>query len=156
MPHVLGAVVAVPLPNTRMIHPRWQDRHAPVVLGGMEAQVRLSRPAGLGTRDPETGATAEIPAAVYYEGPARLQRRTPLAPAGSDTARNVTTGDYLLAVPVDVGAEPQRGDIADMIASPDPLQVGVRLYVTDVPTATQILQRNLGVDLRKPDTTGRG
>lgn len=145
----------MPLPNTRMIHPRWQGHHAPVVVGGMEARVRLSRPAGLGTRNPATGKTPEVGPRIYYEGPARVQNRGGVSPAASDAAREVATGNYLVAVPIEVGAEPLLGDLVDVLASPDPLQVGLRLYVVDVPTATQVLQRNLGADLHKPATNGR-
>lgn len=145
----------MPLRNTRAIPRGWQPHHATAVLGGMEATVRLSRPAGLGERDAETGKTAELPEVPYYEGPGRVQNRTPVAAAGTETGRHVATGGYLVAVPVDPGGPPLTGDLVDVLDSPDPLQVGLRLYVTDVPTATQVLQRNLGADLHKPADNGR-
>lgn len=144
----------MPLPNTQMIPRGWQGHYAGAVEGGMQARVRLSHPAGLGTRNATTGATPQIPARTYYEGPARLQVKAPLGPVGGDTGRELTTAAYLLAVPIDVGDEPAEGDLVDVLESPDPLQAGLRLYVTDVPTATEILQRNLGADLHKPKPRG--
>lgn len=145
----------MPLPNTHMIHPRWQEHVAPVTVGGMQAQVRLSRPAGLGTRNPVTGVTSQIGPRTYYEGPGRVQNRGGVSPAGSEAGREVATGNYLVAVPIDVDAEPLLGDLVDVLDSPDPLQAGLRLYVVDVPTATQILQRNLGAALYPPTTNGK-
>jgi hypothetical protein len=144
----------VPLKNTQMIPIGWQDHHAGAVVGGMQARVRLSHPAGLGTRDPVTGRTPQTPARTYYEGPGRVQVRSGLTPAAGDQGREQAVAPYLVAVPIDVGAEPHIGDLVDVLESPDPLQVGRRLYVTDVPTATEILQRNLGADVRAPVPRG--
>jgi hypothetical protein len=144
----------MPLKNTQMIPRGWQAHHAVAVVGGMQAWVRLSRPAGLGTRNPTTGKTPATPARAYYEGPGRVQVRSGLTPAGGDQGREQAAGPYLVAVPVDVGDQPRIGDLVDVLDSPDPLQVGARLYVTDVPTATEILQRNLGADVHAPVPRG--
>ncbi len=120
----------------------------------MQARVRLSHPASLGTRNTTSGATPQIPARTYYEGPARIQVKAPLAPIAGTAGRELAGAGYLLAVPIDVGDEPAVGDLCDVLASPDPLQAGLRLYVTDVPTATEILQRNLGADLHAPAPRG--
>lgn len=143
-----------PLPHTRMIHPRWQDTNARTALGGMQARVRLSHPETLGTRNTTSGKTPVLPEQVYYEGPARLQVRGALSPAGGETNRRLVQGSYLLAVPVDVGDVPRVGDLVDVVCSPDPLQDGLRLHLVDVPTATQVLQRNLGADLYRPAVRG--
>lgn len=144
----------MPLPNTQMIPRGWQEHFAGAVVGGMQARVRLSHPASLGTRNATTGVTPQLPARTYYEGPARLQVHSGLSPAGGAGGREIVTAPYLLAVPIDVGDEPRLADLCDVLASPDPLQVGLRLYVTDVPTATEILQRNLGADLHAPAPRG--
>lgn len=144
----------MPLANTRMIPPGWQGHFAGAVEGGMQARVRLSHPAGLGTRNPVTGKTPQIPPRAYYEGPARIQVHSPQAPIAGTAGRELSTSAYLLAVPIDVGGEPAVGDLCDVLESPDPLQAGLRLYVTDVPTATEILQRNLGADLHAPAPRG--
>lgn len=144
----------MPLKNTRPIPDGWQAHHAGAVAGGMTARVRLSHPAGLGERDTTTGKTAETPPRTYYEGPARVQAQTPAAPAGSSAGREVATAGYLVAVPIDVGDEPRLADLVDVLASPDPLEVGLRLYVTNVPTASVILQRGLGADLHPPTPRG--
>jgi hypothetical protein len=144
----------MPLKNTRLIPPGWQEHHAPVVLGGMEAWVRLSRPAGVGAHNPVTGASPRIPMRTYYEGPARIQTRGSLTLAAVEAGRELTTGNYLLAVPIDVGDEPRVGDLCDVLRSPDPLQVGIRLHLVDIPTASIILQRNLGADLFVPAPRG--
>ncbi len=144
----------VPLPNSRMIHPRWQETNARTALGGMQATVRLSRPETLGTRDPVTGKTPVTAGAVYYEGPARVQVRSALTAAAGETGRRQLLGTYLVAVPVDVGETPRVGDLVDVVCSPDPAQAGLRLHLVDVPTATQVLQRNLGADLYRPAVKG--
>lgn len=144
----------MPLRNTRIIPRNWQQHFAGAVVEGMQARVRLSRPASLGTRDPATGRTPQLPARAYYEGPARLQVKGALSPAGGENGRELTTSGYLLAVPIEVGDEPRLADLVDVLESPDPLQVGLRLYVTDVPTASEILQRNLGADLHAPAPRG--
>lgn len=144
----------MPLRNTRVIPHGWQGHHGAAVEQGMQARVRLSHPAGLGARDPLTGATPQIPPRVYYEGPARVQVKSALAPASGTAGRELTNAPYLLAVPIDVGDEPRLADLCDVLESPDPLQAGLRLYVTDVPTATEILQRNLGADLHAPAPRG--
>lgn len=144
----------MPLPNTQMIPRGWQQHFAGAVVGGMQARVRLSHPASLGTRNATTGKTPQLPPRTYYEGPARIQVHGALAPAGSGAGRAISTAAYLVAVPIDVGDEPSIADLVDVLESPDPLQVGLRLYVTDVPTATEILQRNLGADLHAPTPRG--
>lgn len=157
--------MVVPLRNTRIIHPRWMEHETPAVLGTMTALVRLSKPAQLGTRDPASGATPTLPPQAYYEGPGRVQARGGAAPATNAGERLITTAPYLVAVPVDLAAAatapveltdvPELGDLVDVLAADDPLLVGARLYVTEVPTASIVLQRNLGCDLNRP-TTPRG
>ncbi|GLY08267.1 DUF6093 family protein [Actinoplanes sp. NBRC 101535] len=144
----------MPLANTRMIHPRWQQHHTRLVTGGMEATVRVSRPETLGTRDPVSGRTPVVPARVYYEGPGRVQNRGGLSPAASEAGARLVTGNYLVAVPVDLGDVPLVDDLVEVVCSPDPLQAGLVLHVVDVPTATQILQRNLGADVYRPTIRG--
>jgi hypothetical protein len=144
----------MPLRNTRIIPRRWQGHFAGAVVEGMQARVRLSHPAGLGTRNATTGRTPQLPPRAYYEGPARIQVKAPLTATAGETGRELAGAGYLLAVPIDVGDEPRQGDLVDVLESPDPLQAGLRLYVTDVPTATEILQRNLGADLHAPTPRG--
>lgn len=155
----------MPLPNTRIIHPRWRPFNEPAVLGTMRSRVRLSKPARLGERDPVSGRTPTLPPAPYYQGPARIQARGGAGPAGSLAEREVTAAPYLVAVPVDLTGEanelvdvveavPERGDLVDVLDADDPLLPGGRLYVTEVPTADLILQRNLGCDLHRPTTPG--
>ena len=146
----------MPLRHTRIIHPRWRPHYEPAVLGTMTARVRLSKPGRLGERNPITGRTPQLPPAPYYEGPARVQARGGSSPAGSTAERDVDAAPYLVGVPVDLGgAVPERGDLVDVLDADDPLLTGQRLYVTEVPTASIVLQRNLGCDLHPP-TTPRG
>lgn len=141
----------MPLRHTRVIHPRWQGHYARAVQGGMTARLRLSKPARLGTRDPVSGATPELPPQPYYEGPGRVQSQGGGTPA--ETERRVTVGPYLVAVPVDLGGwEPEIGDLVDVLDTDDPLLLGERLYVTQVPAASIVLQRNLGADRQQPTT----
>lgn len=131
----------------------------------MTARVRLSKPGRLGVRDPVTGATPVLPAARYYEGRGRVQARGGATPAGSTADREVTSGPYLVAVPIDlaaaadvlvdlVDAVPEIGDVVDVLDADDPLLIGQRLYVTEVPTASIVLQRNLGCDIHQPTMPG--
>jgi hypothetical protein len=121
----------------------------------MTARVRLSKPGSLGTRDPVSGQTPVLPPVRYFEGPGRVQARGGASPAASTAEREVTTAPYLVAVPVDLaGATPELGDLVDVLDADDPLLVGARLYVTEVPAASIVLQRNLGCDRQSPTTPG--
>lgn len=145
----------VPLPNTRYMHPRWRQHHEPTVAETMGARVRLSHPGGLGTRNTTTGATPMLAAVAYYEGPGRVQSRTPQIAAASTGGREVHVGNYLVAVPVDLGGEtPTLGDLVEVLECDDPLLVGADLVVVDIPTASILLQRNLGCDQQKPTKPG--
>lgn len=140
----------MPLPNTRIIHPRWQQHYQPVILGTMTALVRLSHPGGLGVRDPVTGRTPDADPVPYYEGPGRVQARGGAAPSETTAGREITSGPYLVAVPYELPDEPLLYDLVDVLDGDDPLMVGQRLYVVEVPTASIILQRSLGCDLNQP------
>ncbi|WP_431935798.1 DUF6093 family protein [Micromonospora sp. RP3T] len=147
----------MPLRHTRVIHPRWRDHYDRAVLGGMTARVRLSKPARLGTRDPVSGATPEVPPAPYWEGPGRVQARGGAGPAENPAEREITVAPFLVAVPVDLGgAVPEIGDVVDVLDADDPLLPGARLFVTEVPAASIVLQRNLGADRQAPTTPRRG
>lgn len=150
-------MTGVPLPNTRMIHPGFRQHHAGVVAGGMTATVRLSRPPTLGVRDADTGQTPQLPAVPYYTGCARVQSRGPATASGGAADRTVAVGDYLVAVPVDLGGEaPALDDLVDVLACPDdPALAGARLYVVSLPMASIIIQRSLGCDLHQ-STSVRG
>lgn len=141
----------MPLPNARIIHPRFVAHHAATLAAGMTATVRLSHPGGLGERDTHTGATPQDPATAYYEGPGRVQVQGVQNVADSLTDRRLATGAYLVAVPVDVGGTPARLDLVDVVdCRDDPLLTGLRLHVVDVPTDSILLQRTLGCDLVQP------
>jgi hypothetical protein len=121
----------------------------------MTAEVRLSKPGVLGVRDAVSGSTPAAAPRRYYQGPGRVQARGGAAPAGSTADREVTVGPYLVAVPVDLAGEtPELGDLVDVLDADDPLLVGARLYVVEVPAATVILQRNLGCDYQQPTKPG--
>lgn len=144
----------MPLRNTTIIHRRWRPHHEPAVAGTMTGWVRLSKPAALGTRNATTGATPLLEPRRYYEGPGRVQARGGAGPADSPADREVTVGPYLVAVPVELAETPELGDLVDVLDADDPLLVGARLYVVEVPAATIILQRNLGCDYQQPTTPG--
>lgn len=142
-----------PLPNTRVVHPRMLAHLAPAVAGGMRSTVRMRNPDQVGVRDSVTGKTTYTPAVPYYEGVGRVQGRGGANPA-DQADRQITVGDYLVAVPVDAGA-PQLGDLVDVVDSPDdPALTGLVLVVREVGRADITLQRNLGCDLQTPTTGG--
>lgn len=141
----------MPLRNTTVIGRGFAAHHARTVVGGMTALVRLSRPERLGTRDPESGRTPTSPPVAYYEGPGRVQASGGITPASSAADRDVATGPYLVAVPVDVGGVPLLGDLVDVLDSrDDPILSGLRLYVDEIPTASIRLQRDLRCTLTAP------
>lgn len=139
----------MPLQGHRPIHPLFYTQNAAAARAGMTATVRLSHPGALTTRNDTSGVTAPASPTVYYEGPARVQARGPGTPADA-AGRQVTVGDYLLAVPVEAG-DTRLDDLGQVLASPDdPLLVGKVLIVRQVPLASVVLQRNLGADLQTP------
>lgn len=143
----------VGLPGTHVVHPRMGTHLAASVAGGMTSTVRLRHPDQVGTRNSVTGKTTFAATAAYYDGPARVQTRGGASPT-DQADRQVTIGDYLVAVPTDAGA-PQLADLVEVVESPDPQLVGAVLIVRDVGRADILLQRNLGCDLHQA-TTPRG
>ncbi|GGM27133.1 hypothetical protein GCM10011608_09900 [Micromonospora sonchi] len=139
----------MPLPNSRLIHPRFEEHHRPTVEASMTVEVRLSRPAVGGVRDKTTGVTSFDGETPLWQGQAALRAND----GGSPTVqadRVVALGGYLLRLPADAPA-PQVRDVVDVLGEvSDPSLVGARLRVVDVPRNGLSWQRTVGCDIEQP------
>ncbi|MBM0237735.1 hypothetical protein JNW88_12210 [Micromonospora sp. ATA32] len=143
----------MPLPNTRVIHPRFEQHHRPVTESAMTTTGRLLRPDETGTRDPVSGRTTFAEPALVWEGSARLRANTGTPTVQAD--RIVTVGGYLLVLPADTPVPHVRDvwEVGD--CDGDPSLAGARLRVVDVPRSGLSWQRNIGCDIEEP-TNRRG
>jgi hypothetical protein len=142
-------VTTVPLPNSPLIHPRFESHHRPVVEGSMTVRVRLSRPAEGGVRDKASGVTTFAADRALWEGHASLRANLGGGPS-VQADRVVALGGYLLRVPADVPVLQVR-DVVDVLGDvSDPSLVGVRLRVVDVPRSGLSWQRIAGCDIEQP------
>lgn len=141
-----------PLPNHRLIHPRFESHHRPVSEAAMTVRGRLLRPDTTGVRDPVSGRTAFAEPQVLFEGAARIR-----ANAGAPTVqadRVVTLGRYLLILPAD-SPQPQVHDVWQVDGCDgDPSLERTRLRVVDVPQSGLSWQRNVGCDIEEPTNRG--
>lgn len=144
----------MPLPNHRIVHPRFQQAWQPTIQATMRATVRLSRLGNpQGVRDPATGRTTFPTPTPVYEGCGRVQVRSggSLTPVAD---RQVTVGAYLVALPAAV-RDVRVDDVVEVLACPDDEALqGLTLVVRDVGHADVVLQRNVGCDLHQPTIRG--
>ncbi|QKW15378.1 DUF6093 family protein [Verrucosispora sp. NA02020] len=139
----------MPLPNSPLIHPKFEQHHRPVVEGSMTVLVRLSRPREGGVRDKTTGVTTFATDEPIWEGHASLRANLTGGPT-VQADRVVAIGAYLLRVPAGAPALRVR-DVVDVRGDvSDPSLVGVRLRVVDVPRSGLSWQRVAGCDIEQP------
>lgn len=150
---MLSAVVTVPLPSTRVIHPRFEAHHVPVATGTMTAVVRVLRADTVGIRDTETGVTAYALPAVIYLGPARIQERdVGRVDIRSSAGRVQTRGDYLITLSRWCPAVLVR-DVVEVFNDADPTD-RVSYEVKDAERGSLRWETDLGCDLVQPTNAG--
>lgn len=142
------------LPNTRVIHPLFEQHHRPVTVDAMTAECAITRPASAGTPVfDEATATSQHPApASIYSGVCRITR-APLSATTTVVAdRPVNNARYVVGIPAD--APPvQDGDIITITACEgEPAIVGQPMVVTDSSHGSITWQRDLLCDFSQPTT----
>jgi len=143
----------MPLPGTRVIHPRFEAHHAPVSAGAMTCHVRLLRPDTVGTRDDEAGRQLFADPAVIYVGPARIQARDVGRAQIRDVAdRNLTRGDYLVVLLRQCPPALVR-DLVEVVREADELD-RVTYVVKEAKRGSLRWETDLGCDLMNPTNTG--
>lgn len=147
-----------PLAGHRVIPDGWAGHHRPTTAGTMRSTVDLHRPGQAGGWDPTTGPQ-EATTAPYGEGvAARVQRLSTRDRNAEAAGQDLTTGAYLVAVPM--STPPARvGDVVTVTAAPaDPELVGKRLLVAEITYGSAPFQRDLTctLDLTRQDNQPGG
>lgn len=140
------------LPNTRVIHPRFEQHHRPVAAGQMTASCRIERP----STDPPiwddvAGLDVQPPPTLLYDGPCRYQY---LSPAGQPIVADALTplADIRVTVPVPA-VEYEVNDMVTMTGSTNNSDITDRkLTITAVSGSSISWQRDLTCQLRQPTT----
>lgn len=141
----------MPLPNTRLIHPRFEAHHRPVADGQMTAECVVTRPTSAGVFDADAGRTTYPPPARVYpavgdSGPCRILRQHSQPVAADVGDRAVTVDNYRVTLPA--GTSAQINDLVRVTACDgDPTLVGQELIVRDLAHASITWQRDLICDL---------
>lgn len=144
----------MPLPKTRLIHPRFEAHHRPLADRQMTAECVIVRPPSSGEAvfDETTGTSVLPPPTPVYDGPCRLTRE-PLATTTVVVAdRTDHDARYRVVIPADAPLA-QVGDIVTITrCDGDPGVVAGRLHVTDVPHGSITWQQDLLCTFHQPTT----
>jgi hypothetical protein len=150
----------MPLPNTRVIDPRWEQHHRPVANGGMTLRVQHLRPDVVGVRPEGADRTEFAPDALLYEGRGRVQHRQfDFASAKDQASRIVLAGQYVVSVPAE-GPAAELGDlfkvvgVYEMADQGDADIVSETFIVVDMARGSLTWQRDYGVELQPKANTG--
>ncbi len=137
-----------PLPNTRVIGPRWSEHHRPVADATMTGECTIRRPGSstpTGDLDSESGEyPAATPHTPHYDGPCRVQvliTDTRVEAAGDQ----VTVAGYLVVVS-QTATGVAAGDVVTVTApgtNGSPALDDVELRVTGVARGTLTWEQDL-------------
>jgi hypothetical protein len=138
--------VAVPLPGSRVIHPRWSEHHRPTSTAAFTAECVITRATGAGTTDAD-GVWTPSPDGdpPVYAGGCRA------VPLSTDQGRFRVSGEtqatprrYYISVEYDA-ATVLVGDIVTFTASQDTgmVEPGLKVRVTDIRYGSEQWQRDL-------------
>ena len=142
----------MPLPNTRMIHPLFEQHHRPTANEQMTAECRIERPSSEpASWDDTTGRHTYPQPTVLYEGECRWQYQLD---AGQTVVADRTIPAAVVRIVVPVAAEPyQANDLVTLTASEhNPDIVGRTLTVQAVNGSSVSWQRDLNCQMRQPTT----
>ncbi|WP_433460696.1 DUF6093 family protein [Micromonospora sp. CA-248212] len=141
----------MPLPNTRLIHPRFEEHHRPVAERQATAECRVERPAQQALWDDQAGKNVYPPPELLYEGPCRYQY---LSAAGQPVVADTTTplADVRITLPVGSVVYQANDQVTLTATATNPDLVGRGLSVTAVSGSSISWQRDLTCQLRQPTT----
>ncbi|MGI5155821.1 DUF6093 family protein [Microbispora sp. CA-102843] len=131
----------MPLPGTRVIHPKFSEHHRPVATGSQNATCHITRAGGGGTTGPDGTWTPDTPLTVYT-GPARVSPRPTDQRRVVSGDRRVVLREYVVAIRWDA-EQIQVDDVVVMDTADDPRLPGIGLRVVDVQMGDQEWERIL-------------
>jgi hypothetical protein len=134
----------MPLPGTRVIHPRWSQHHRPTATGGLTGTCDVTRRGtGKGVMDPDTGVVTPPARVTIASGvPCRVQAVTQTAGDRTVAGDEVTQREYLVSLQWDTAAV-EVDDWVTITAARDAQLSGRSLRVIDVLHGTEQWQRDL-------------
>lgn len=136
----------MPLPGSRVLHPRWAARSRPVAESLLEDWVEIRRPGGTpGAFDPNTGAQASTPTAAYHAGWGSVQVLPGIDQVHDQAGQQVSTLGYRVSVEADA-PEPAVGDIVRVVTpgpNSDALLAGREMTVRSAETGSAHWTRDL-------------
>lgn len=135
----------MPLPSTKVIHPRWSDHHAPVPAGAMTATC-TAYIGGEGSWDPVNGATPGETTPLYV-GPCRAQALNRSAGEADSAGQPVVEHPYLVVINRDAAELPIGTRVLIDTCPDDPQLVGKVLTVADITMGSLRWERDLLCDL---------
>jgi hypothetical protein len=133
--------MVMPLPGSRVIHPRFSEHHRPTATSAMAATVTITRPTGGGTTGPD-GTWTSAAATAVYAGPARISPRPTDQRHIVVGERRIVLRDYVVAVRWDA-AQVDVDDLVTVGTADDPRLPGTALRVKDVQMGDQEWERIL-------------
>jgi hypothetical protein len=133
--------VLMPLPNSRVVLPRWSQHHRPTASGTMTGACRITRITGEGTTGPD-GTWTPPDETTVYTGPCRVVAATNDGQYLTGEQTQLTRRDYDVAVEWDA-AVVAIGDTVTVTSARDPRLTGMQFRVQDVRHGTEQWQRNL-------------
>lgn len=142
----------MPLANTKVIDPRFEEHHRPVAEGQMTGTCRIERPSpDPPTWDDVAGRDVYPPPELLYDGSCRYQY---LSLAGQPIVADAPTPLADVRITVPAGAvEYQVNDVVTMTGSPKNPDIADREMTAQAVSASSISwQRDLTCQLRQPTT----
>lgn len=136
----------MPFDTTRVIHPDWSSHHRAAAEQTMTARVRIDRPDDSGDDWTPDGITTPPAGDPLWTGPARVQALASQMHEAVTAGQEVTTRDYLIALPADVPAIAvgDHGDLVTVTDCPDDPQLVDRVMrFVDIQHGSVLWQRNL-------------
>lgn len=134
----------MPLPGTRVIHPRWSERHRPTATSAMTSTCVITRAAstGEGAVTAADGTWTPGQRTTIYTGPCRVVPETSNEERIPTQDMQVTRRRYAVMIRWD-GDAFQIGDQIQITEAADPQLAGKAFRVVDVTYGSEQWQRNL-------------
>lgn len=137
----------MPLPGTKILHPRWSEHHRPTATASMDAECIITRPTGTGTTD-SAGTYTPATGTPIYTGVCRVVPMTRPPRVAVVGENQETHRHYQVGVRFDA-PEILIDDLVAITVSADPRLGGKKLRVVDITYSSEQWQRNLICDERE-------
>lgn len=137
----------MPLPTTRVIHPRWSEHHRPTATGTQTAECIITSRTGTGTTAPD-GAYTPAAATTIYTGVCRLNALPRIEPPRAVGGAQETHHRYRVAITYDAADIPIGASVHITMAT-DARLIGREFRVTSVAYGSEQWERVLTCDERE-------